>query len=112
MNPHGSAPAPLAPTPVDDEGIDFDIDLDDLWGDSDDDLHAECCAKRAFICATPYHPEAVAHRSTAETCEECIELIIGGACGPSWSKHFHCPLIERESGLLTVCQGPKRGDRC
>lgn len=86
------------------------VDLDDWFADSDDDLHAECCAKKEFICGHPYHPEAVASKADAETCDECIELLIGGACPTvSHPRHFHCPLIERESGLLTFCRGPKRG---
>lgn len=104
MNPNLSAPAPLAPTtpPVE------DINLDDLWGDSDDWLHVECCAKQAFLCGHPYHPEAAAGSPQDDTCEECIDLVVAGRCPPPRPTHFHCPLIEAESGLLTFCKGPKR----
>lgn len=97
-----SAPAPVD-TPLD------DINLDD-WLVDDIDLHAECCSRPEFLCGADFHPEAVATEPSEDACEDCLVEIIQGRCPPLRPRHFHCPLVERTSGLLVFCKGPKYGN--
>jgi hypothetical protein len=99
-----------APAPLDTPDVDLDIDLDVLFSGSDDFLHVECCSKEAFLCGHPHHPELAANAPAAEdvACEDCLDEIVKGRCPAHAPTHFHCPLVLRESGLFTFCDGPGR----
>lgn len=82
--------------------------IESWWEETDDDVHVECCSKALFLCGAEYHPEAATHDPTEDACEACIEVIDQGRCPPFRPTHFHCPLMERKTGLWLVCEGPKR----
>lgn len=88
---------------------DVDTDIDWVsWLDLNDDaFHIECCAKPRFLCGAEYHPESGTLDASEDACEACLDRIDEGRCPRYRPTHFHCPLIEAETGLVTVCKGPK-----
>lgn len=90
----------------------IDVPVDDLteWFEgSDEHVHVVCCSKPEFLCRASFHAEAACYDPEDEDlCNVCTDIVDANRCPhpPRRPTHFHCPIVESASGLVTVCQGP------